>query len=120
MPRAIEIRIDPKTQGVVIDTNFPNREVTGASWAPQFFRLGWDAPEAIWEAMQDCVPTLICRRVALRESYDPNAGILIQGTEETDGLIEAALKLAQLDERGGLPRIVMPGFVSYADRGAVL
>ena len=92
MPRAIEIRVDPITKGVIIDTNFPNREVLGAGWEPQLFRLGWDTPEEIWLAMQDAVPTLICPRVSLRDSYESDANVLIQAGDATDVIIESALR----------------------------
>ena len=73
MPRAIEIRVDPILKCVVIDTNFPNREVHGATWEPQLFRLGWNNPEEMWLAMHETVPTLICASVRLRDSYDNHA-----------------------------------------------
>ncbi len=44
MPRAIEIYVDEKEKAVLINTNYGNREVRGASWVPQKFRLGWDSP----------------------------------------------------------------------------
>jgi hypothetical protein len=56
MPRAIEIRVDPITKGVIIDTNFPNREVQGSTWEPRLLRLGWDLPEEIWTAMDEACP----------------------------------------------------------------
>ena len=93
MPRAIEIRVDPITKGVIIDTNFPNREVLGAGWEPQLFRLGWDTPEEIWLAMQDAVPTLICPRVSLRDSYESDASVLIQAGDATDVIVESALRM---------------------------
>lgn len=65
MPRAVEIRVDEITKAVMIDTNFPNREVLGASWEPRLFRLGWDLPEDIWDAMRETVSGLICRRLRL-------------------------------------------------------
>jgi len=81
MPRAVEIRLDPETRGVVIDTNFPNREVLGAGWEPKLFRLGWDSQEEIWKAMQDTAPTLICLQLRLVSS----AGItLVRAQEFTD------------------------------------
>jgi hypothetical protein len=87
MPRAIEIRVDEKSQGVVIDTNFPNREVQGATWEPQLFRLGWDLPEDIWDAMYEAVPTLICNRLRLIGEQYPFT--LTQAFGETDILLRA-------------------------------
>ena len=85
MPKAIEIRVDPVSKCVVIDTNFPNREVQGASWEPQLFHLGWETPEEIWEAMHETVPTMICYRMRLSSggrvvacAYDFTDEVLIQ------------------------------------------
>ena len=91
MPKAIEIRIDPILKCVVIDTNFPNREVNGATWEPRLFRLGWNNPEELWQAMNETVPTFICASVRLRDSFEPDAKVLIHAGDHTDEMIEAAL-----------------------------
>lgn len=107
MPRAIEIRVDPILKCVVIDTNFPNREVNGAIWAPRLFRLGWNSPEELWEAMNDTVPTFICGSIALRESYELEAEVLVHAGDETDEMIEGALE--QIDrEAHAMVRYMMP------------
>jgi hypothetical protein len=96
MPKAIEIRVDPILKCVVIDTNFPNREVNGASWAPKLFHLGWDTPEEIWEEMQDTVPTMICFRMrlscagrVLSCAYDFTDETLIQTLKQSIGAYPA-------------------------------
>ena len=68
MPRAIEIYVDEKQKAVLINTNYGNREVRGASWEPELFRLGWDHPNDIERAMAQAVPGIQCElRLLLRD-----------------------------------------------------
>jgi len=65
MPRAIEIYVDEKQKAVLINTNYGNREVKGASWEPITFRLGWDDASSISHAMKATVPNIDCDRIVL-------------------------------------------------------
>lgn len=106
MPRAVEIRVDSILKAVVIDSNFPNREVNGATWEPHLLRLGWDNAREIWEAIEDCAPTTIITSISLRDSFQPDAEILLGTSGGIDHLIIQSLRedlklyYAHLDEMG--------------------
>jgi len=89
MPRAIEIYVDEKQKAVLINTNYGNREVKGASWEPITFRLGWDDRASIAHAARATVSEFHCSSISLVDEFDIAIASVVLLSSQQEMIIEA-------------------------------